>query len=258
MKPFLKWVGGKTQILPTVLKYLPSGDNDDTYFEPFLGGGSVLLEFLETRKPNGRVVANDLNESLIDTWRAVKEDPRGLYERVAELVAAHEAEDDKKEFYYSVRTEFNRDRTPERFVYLNKMCFRGLWREGPRGFNVPYGNYKKPEVINLEHILKISKLIQNVCFIHGRYEDALPGITPRDFVYMDPPYAGTFTGYNRDKWDDQTFFDFVKRLPCTYTMSNSGADIVTANFKVEEVIQARRAITSNDPSKKANEVIIIS
>jgi DNA adenine methylase len=258
MKPFLKWVGGKTQILPTIIKYLPAGDTHGTYYEPFLGGGSVLLGFLETRKPTCRVVANDLNQTLIETWQAVQSDPDGLYERVKELVDAHGASDDKKEFYYSVRTAFNLDRTPERFIYLNKMCFRGLWREGPNGFNVPYGNYKKPEVLNLEHIQIISKLVQNVQFVHGSYESALPGITSHDFVYMDPPYAGTFTAYNRHKWDDQMFFDFVKGLPCEYAMSNSDADIVTHNFTIAEVVQVRRAITSTDPSKKANEVIIVS
>lgn len=254
MKPFLKWAGGKTKLASQILKYFPDRNDIETYHEPFVGAGGLLLTFLENHRPPCRIVASDLNRTLIETWTRVRDDPEGLYEEVKALVEQHSG----PEFYYQVREEFNQERTPTRFIYLNKMCFRGLWREGPRGFNVPYGNYKNPEVINLKNIKDISELIQNVEFKCGSYTDTLTDVGPNDFVYMDPPYAGTFTSYNHQKWEDQTFFDFVKQLPCKYVMSNSNAPIIHENFGVTETILARRAITRNDPSAAAHEVIIVS
>jgi DNA adenine methylase len=253
MKPFLKWVGGKTKLADQILKYFPD-KNDGTYHEPFLGAGGILLAYLEKERPTHRIIASDLNRTLIETWTRVRDDPEGLCLEVQALVEANSG----PECYYQVRKDFNEERTPARFVYLNKLCFRGLWREGPNGFNVPYGNYKNPEVINFKNIIEISKVIKNVEFKVGSYTDTLADVKSDDFVYMDPPYAGTFNGYTRGGWNDQTFFDFVKTLPCKHVMSNSNSEIVKNNFKITDTIIARRAITSNDPSKTAKEVIISS
>ena len=141
-----------------------------------------------------KIYASDLNKSLIDLYKLVQSDPEKLITGVNSHISAGFTKDD----YYKMRSEFREDHDPIKFLILNKTCFRGLYREGPNGFNVPWGHYKTLSIMDETNIREVSKLIQNVEFICQGFEESMAKVSPGDFVYMDPPYAGTFTGYNKD------------------------------------------------------------
>ncbi len=256
MKPFLKWVGGKTQLIDQVLSKFPG--ECVSYHEPFVGGGAVLLGMLA----NGcivknRIYASDLNKSLIDLYKLVQSDP----ERLITGVKSHISSGFTKDDYYKMRSEFREDHDPIKFLILNKTCFRGLYREGPNGFNVPWGHYKTLSIMDESNIREVSKLIQNVEFICQGFEESMSKVSRGDFVYMDPPYAGTFTDYNKDGFTiehHESLFRLAKNLPCPFVMSNSDDAVVLEAFKNYSIqtLVARRAINSKNPGKTAFEVLI--
>jgi DNA adenine methylase len=265
MKPFLKWVGGKTQILQKVLNKFPSEIND--YHEPFMGGGSVFLGVLtsQTIKVKGTIYASDANPHLVALYQKVQSDPEGLI-RDLELLCR----DLSEEGYYEVRTEFNNSPTPARFLYLNKTGFRGLYREGPNGFNVPFGHNKAPTVYNADNLREISRLIKDVKFTCQSFKQSLARVKDRlDFVYMDPPYAPenatSFVSYTKSgfgKDEHELLFNMSKSLPCGFLLSNANVVLVRDAFPepqfATEIVVARRAINSKDPSAQTNEVLIHS
>ena len=159
VKPLLKWVGGKTQILEEVLKEFPREMNN--YREIFLGGGSVLLGVLENPDIviKGHVYAYDSNEALVNVYKNIQSRHEELYKEIQCIGTVNE------ERYYELRKEYNEliDKSTVKssalFIVLNKTCFRGVYRIGPKGFNVPYGHYKNPEIINKEHLEKVHRLI---------------------------------------------------------------------------------------------------
>jgi DNA adenine methylase len=224
-KPFLKWVGGKTQILDEVLSLFPA--EIATYHEPFLGGGSVLLALLSKVRAgeiilNGTVNASDANPRLIALYKHLQEDPETLITSLKGLVDSYmraakhlpqmiyrgpktpeEAATSQESFYYWTRSRFNAGaegvEAAAMFLFLNKTCFRGLYREGPNGFNVPFGHYANPSVYDAEELLHISEIIQGVTFTCCDFSAALSIVNAGDFVYLDPPYAPesatSFVGY---------------------------------------------------------------
>lgn len=168
IKPILKWVGGKTQILPQINSLLEKISIVNNYYEIFLGGGSTLLNFLQLVKDDkiklkGQVYAYDINMSLIYVYKNIQTDYKIVYKYLEELI--HNFNEDislREKYYYDIRKFYN-DLTEEHkitplgsavFIFLNKTGFRGMFREGPHGFNIPYGNYKNPEIVNLEHLEK--------------------------------------------------------------------------------------------------------
>ena len=255
-KPFLKWVGGKTQIIDAVLSTFP--EECDSYHEPFVGGGAVLLGMLSRGcRVKNKIYASDLNKTLIDLYKLVQSNPDKLINGVTSYTTNGFTEDD----YYKMRTEFNTDHDPIKFLILNKTCFRGLYREGPRGFNVPWGHYKKLSIMDENNIREVSKLIQNVEFIWQSFEVSLNKVAMGDFVYMDPPYVGTFDTYTKSGFGSEkhnTLFDLTKKLPCPFVMSNSTDTVVLDSFKdyTIQTLVARRAINSKNPGKTAQEVLI--
>lgn len=294
-KPFLKWVGGKTQILDKVLNLFPK--NIDTYHEIFLGGGSVLLGFL-SRVESGiinmnRVCAYDLNEALIYTYKNIQTNPHELYEDIQKITNEYfscsldkvpipkdkstlthsQSLQSREMYYYYCRNMYNniKDKTSimasSYFIFLNKTCFRGLYRTRPNGFNVPYGNYKKPTIINKNHLTNISKLIQNVEFICMDFTNSLCRIEANDFVYMDPPYVpenkSSFVKYiNEFNLDTHIrLFEECIRLRdrgIKFVMSNSHTKLVVEYFEKFniDIINCRRSINSKNPESTTNEVLI--
>ena len=202
-KPFLKWVGGKTQIIHTLVKYFPS--EMDNYHELFLGGGSVLLALLSLQrenkiKINGKLYAYDFNEALINVYKNIQSNKDELFETLSKYVNAYdsikstetpinrqpkditEALQNKENYYYWLRAMYNEKyKTTDKhtidcsalFIFINKTCFRGMYREGPNGYNVPYGHYKKtPTFITKVDLDRISDLIKDVEFIHCSFEES--------------------------------------------------------------------------------------
>ena len=289
-KPFLKWVGGKTQIIESIINKFPKKMNN--YHEIFLGGGSVLLALLTLVNDNkiaikGNINAYDINKNLIYVYKNIqdnieevlkeltilKEEYKGLTgeEIIRKPKNEEEAKSSKESYYYWCRTIFNfmKKYTPKHsayFIFLNKIGFRGMYREGPNGFNVPFGHYKKvPEIFNKEQLYKIQSLIKNVNFYCQSFENSLENVDIGDYVYLDPPYAKenkkSFVGYNKQGFDLDThikLFSMVKNLKVKFLMSNSDVPLVTKSFVDYQIlkIEARRAINSKNPGSKTMEVII--
>lgn len=290
-KPFLKWVGGKTQIINHILDKIPS--EIDNYHELFLGGGSVLLGVLSMVKDNKIVIKNkiyayDINKTLIRVYKNIQKNKDELFSHLSFYIKEYdnitgtvinrkpltieEAKTSKESYYYWIRHIFNQmDKDSIEcsaiFMFLNKTCFRGMYREGPKGFNVPYGHYKKtPTIITEENLTAISVLIKDVEFIHSDFRDSIKNdIKEGDYVYLDPPYAPesdtSFVGYTIDGFNldmHTLLFNEIKKLKVKFAMSNAKVTLVTDSFigyHCQE-IKARRAINSKNPGSKTTEVII--
>ena len=296
-KPILKWVGGKTQIKDKLITGFPTEMNN--YREAFLGGGSVLLTLLsyvknDIIKIHGNIYAYDLNESLIYIYKNIQTHHNELYNTVQTIIAdfndcgngeinrkpinIDEAKIAKENYYYWIRSEYNKLCLTDKkcilcsamFIFLNKTCFRGMYRVGPKGFNVPYGNYKNPEIINREHLQEINNLIQNVIFECSDFNTSLTSVEPNDFVYLDPPYAPetnkSFVGYTENGFNIENhtnLFNLIHNLTETNTkimLSNADVSLVRENFTNEKYnilsILCKRSINSKNPDAKAKEVII--
>jgi len=296
VKPVLKWVGGKTQILDTVLSHFPSRIHN--YYEPFLGGGSVLLGLLSYRQAgkiaiSGRIYASDLNSNLIGLYQSIQHAPEDLIVEVRALIeefatcgntevhrspqTIDQARTSRESYYFWIRTRFNSMSREQRMtlkggamlLFLNKTCFRGIYREGPHGFNVPYGNYAQIGIMNEEHIRSVSQLIQGVIFRVQPFMDALDMVRQGDFVYLDPPYApesGTsFVGYTSEGFgleQHEALFTRCQTLAetgCSWLMSNADVPVVRDSFPAPcttLVLSCRRSINSKKPDSKTNEVLI--
>ena len=288
-KPFLKWVGGKTQLLHILNNYTPKHINN--YREIFLGGGSMLLSVLTLINRGdititGKVYAYDINEGLINVYKQVQSNKDELYIYLQSYIDEYdsitgnvinrkptikdEAITSKESYYYWIRGRFNnmeKDTVEYAalFIFLNKTCFRGMYREGPSGFNVPYGHYKTTSnILSKDELNRISELIKDVEFICCDFSHSISSTQKDDYLYLDPPYVPentrSFVSYNKGGFDRHLeLFEKVKELRgVKFCMSNSNMDIVRGEFdgyKIEEVI-ARRAINSKNPGAKATEVII--
>jgi DNA adenine methylase len=270
MKPFIKWVGGKTQILNDTLSLFPT--TIENYHEPFVGGGSVLLNVLSKNIVQDKIYASDTNYSLIQLYKHVQNNFEELYIELKKIYKNYEnniEEKEKEKYYYSMRQLFNTcDKNSIEhsalFMFLNKTCFRGLYREGPNGFNVPYGHYKKVNIIDKDELEKISELIKNVNFECLDFRESLKKVGSQDFVYLDPPYApetkNSFVGYTKGGFkleDHNELFKTIKENLPKFVMSNSNVELVNESFKEynKKVIIAKRAINSKNPESKTEEVI---
>ena len=298
IQPILKWVGGKTQILEHLLPFFPKKIHN--YYEPFLGGGSVLLALLSYAKKNiikirGNIYAYDLNEPLINIYKNIQSKHNELYAVLKNLiddfsecgecvninrksVNIDEAKEAKENYYYWIRNKYNSLSIADKndvigsamFIFLNKTCFRGVFRVGPKGFNVPYGHYKNPEIINKEHLEEIHNLIQNVVFECCNFNTSLTIVEPNDFVYLDPPYAPetdtSFVGYTENGFNldnHRNLFKIIHALTETnkkIMLSNADVSLVRDNFNEPKYtitsILCKRSINSKNPDSKTKEVII--
>lgn len=290
-KPFLKWVGGKSQIINNIMSKIPK--EMENYHELFLGGGSVLLAVLSMQKQKkimikNKIYAYDINKNLINVYKDIQKNKDGLYSFISKYIneyhnitgttinrkpsSIEEAKSSKESYYYWIRNKYNKmDKNTVEcsalFMFINKTCFRGMYREGPNGYNVPYGHYKKtPTIITKEDLNYISDLIKDVEFKDCGFSDSIKNIKDGDFVYLDPPYAPenskSFVGYVADGFNldmHKLLFNEIKKLSgVKFAMSNAKVDLVIENFKEYkcEDIVARRAINSKNPGSKTTEVII--
>lgn len=265
--PFLKWAGGKRQLLPEIKPHLPK--SSVRYFEPFLGGGAVLFDL----QPKEAFV-NDFNEEIINVYETIRDDPNSL---IADL-KRHKNE---SEYYYKLREidrsasygTFSKVQRASRIIFLNKTCYNGLFRVNSQGqFNVPFGKYKSPNIINEITIKAVSNYLNTskVIFKNGDFEDALKGVTKNSFVYFDPPYhpisdTSSFTGYAMNGFgeDEQKRLkkvcDKLNQLGCRFLLSNSYCDFIVDLYKGYKKIeiQASRSINSVGSSRgKVSEILV--
>jgi len=282
-KPFVKWAGGKKQILKSIHKILPNEIKDTKvikkYFEPFLGGGAVFFYLLSKYKIK-HAYLSDINKDLILTYNVVKKSPKKLIEELQILSDDFlpKTLDDRKEYYYSVRNEFNKDIEDfdpiiraSQMIFLNRTCFNGLYRVNKEGkFNVPIGSYKNPTICNKNNLLNVSKAlndIKDIKIVCDDYSKSKDEIDENSFVYLDPPYLpikeNSFTDYDSNGFgikEQIELSDFCKNIDkkhAKFLLSNSNPKnsenkgffnehygLDKKLFKYEE-IDVRRSINSD-------------
>ena len=290
--PCLKWVGGKTQILHHI-KELLIGTSFNTYYEPFIGGGSVLLmiiSMIETGQINlKKIIISDINWQLICLYNSIKNNPYILMDEIDMLYKNYERADvveyekrhkvvlttledaikkGKTYMYYYFRKQYNEIKIPcvtiaALFVILNKLCFRGLYRTGKNGFNTPYGNYINPRIYTRHNIIKMSCLFNthNIIFKHQSYDVLKP--TDKDLVYMDPPYypirKKAFESYSEQEFNHDRLIQFTKQCK-NFIQNNAWCEFTTSNYKQYECkkILCKRRINSKKPADSDYEIMAFS
>lgn len=232
MKPFVKWAGGKRQLLPTLINNLPNMNNFTTYVEPFVGGGAMLFEIVKLYKFE-KMIINDINSSLMKCYELIKQDPQKLINELKTLQNEFLSTQKQDEFFYQIRNEFNKTKEPKYFIFLNKTCFNGLFRLNKSGeFNTPFGKYKNPLICDEENILNVHKVLKNVIIKNSDYKNLINDIDDKTFIYFDPPYrplskTASFTSYFNNIFDDNEqirLAEFVNKcndLGAKFLLSNS-------------------------------------
>lgn len=288
-KPFLKWAGGKTQLLNAIVKALPKDiyNNKFTYIEPFVGSGAVLFWMLNNFPNLQKAVINDINEDLINTYKTIASRPKELISILQILQNEYHGLEGnieaKKEYYYSKRALYNTRKEEQivqaaLFIFLNRTCFNGLYRVNRKNeFNVPIGSYKRPTICDEENIMAVSQALQKVEILCGDYEETLQYADSNTLFYFDPPYkplseTSSFNAYAKDEFDDEEQIrlrDFCRKLDAlnhTWILSNSDVkgkdendnffDDLYADFKIERV-DAKRNINANPEKRgKLTELLI--
>ena len=270
-QPFLKWAGGKRQLLKAISKYIPADYTE--YYEPFIGAGAVLFYL----QPNISTI-NDTNDELVNCYRVIRDEPEALLE----LCNIHQG-NNSKEYYYQLRKQDRKTSYSKlspvaraaRIIYLNKTCFNGLFRVNSSGqFNVPYGKYKNPTIANPDVIKAISSYLNRnkVNILNGDFERAVAHAKEGSFIYLDPPYhplsdTSSFTGYSTNGFGEaeqirlKELCDRLTDKGCQILASNSAAPFIKklyndSRYEIIEV-QATRAInTVSSKRGKINEVLI--
>lgn len=285
-QPFLKWAGGKRQLMKEIETRLPKNlESYNTYVEPFIGGGAVLFHLLE-KYDFENVHISDLNPELILCYEMLKLDAKSVIRNLDKLIEAYPEEiDDRKEVYYKIRTDWNEDvgninslsksnkiKRVSQMIFLNRTCFNGLFRVNRKGeFNVPIGSYKKPSFPKAENLLAVQKALENVTIHLSSFENCESWVDKSTFIYFDPPYrplsdTSHFVSYSKGEFDDEnqkqlahTFRSLdkqnVKLLlsnsdPKNTVMDDEFFDDLYSGFNIQRV-SANRSINSN-PNRRGN------
>lgn len=282
-KPFVKWAGGKGQLLEQLDTFLPVGfgnRRDITYIEPFVGGGAMLFYLLQ-RYPNIRhAVINDVNYDLTTCYRTIKDTPEELITSLLDIQYAYnelQTEDARRDFFLAARDRYNEKNldpieNTTKFIFLNRTCFNGLYRVNRKGlFNVPFGRYINPQICDPETIRLDSELLQRVEILTGDFEATLDHVSDGyNFFYIDPPYrplnaTSSFNSYSKDDFNDEEQIRLCnfcarlnKRMGIDWMLSNADCSAknpedtffedIYNDFFINRVY-ASRAINAN-PSKR--------
>lgn len=280
VKPFVKWVGGKRQILDEIISRIP--EDIDKYVEPFLGGGAVMLAVLEKR-PDIKVIAGDINEKLINVYHRITSDCDELVKYLSELQKDYYVldMDGKRQMFLDIRNEFNDEKYNESvesaawFIFLNKTCFNGLYRENLKGkFNTPFGKAEKPLICDADNLRALSALLgqDNVRIQSGEYYRYGKLCDDKTFYYLDPPYrpitnTAAFTAYSKSGFNDndqlelKIFCDNINESGGRFLQSNSYQadgffDDLYRDYTIE-TIEAKRNINSDGTKRgKVKEILI--
>jgi len=296
IKPFLKWAGGKTQLLEEIDANLPKELKEGKikrYIEPFVGSGAVLFHLLSHYNIENAYIL-DINPELINVYTVIKNDVEALITILEqkELEFLSKEKDERKEYYYKVRKSFNTDlekfnfhdytsdniKRAAQFIFLNKTCFNGLFRVNKSGqFNVPMGDYKNPTICNAENLRASSQALQKVEIIEGDYTKSAQFVNEDTFVYFDPPYrplneSSSFTSYSKFDFTDKEqeelarYFKKLDKLNIKLMLSNSDPKNINPNdnffdnlysgYKIRRV-SAKRSINSKGAKRgQINELLI--
>ena len=267
--PFVKWAGGKRQLLKQIRERMPKTYNK--YFEPFVGGGAVIFDLLPTD-----AVINDINRALINTYRQICNEPDAFLQRVKELDDA--MWEDGKEYYYSLREQYNDKLMREEFdlelsalfVFINKHCFNGLYRVNGKGlFNVPYNNSRKASC-DENAIKATSEYLKNVTILEGDFELACQNARKEDFVFIDSPYAPlnptSFESYTKEGFDIEShkrladLYDKLTARGCYCMLTNHNTELINELYSNKgyriDVVSVKRMINSDATNRVGEEVII--
>ena len=270
-KPFVKWAGGKRQLIPVLNKQFPQ--KFGTYFEPFLGGGAVLFHLL-SQNPNQKCSVSDLNSDLVLTYITIRD-------RVEELISSlkkhsKKYSDDKNSYYYKIREQEPKEQIEKssRLIFLNRTCFNGLYRVNSKGkFNVPLGRYSNPNIVNEENLMAVSRILQSqkITITCRDFSSILGDAKKDDFIYFDPPYQPVSQTANFTSYTNRDFnFEDLKRLAdlCNdldskgykVILSNSNTsevkDMFDRNWKIKK-IQVNRAINSDSKKRTGHSELVI-
>ena len=280
-KPFIKWVGGKSQLIEQLDAQLPADFDsleDVTYIEPFVGGGAMLFYMLQHYPNINHAIINDINPDLTTCYRTVRDNPKELIASLQDIENTYlslNTEEARKEFFMVVRNRYNEKNldpieNTTKFFFLNKTCFNGLYRVNKKGlFNVPFGRYSNPTICNPETILKDSELLQRVEILNGDFEGTFEYAQGNTLFYFDPPYrplsdTSSFNDYAKEAFNDaaqirlKEYCDRIDEAGFKFMLSNSDGksvngednffDVLYAAYQIERVL-ASRSINSN-PNKR--------
>lgn len=284
-KPFVKWVGGKSKLIPQITSYFPNDLKDweeAIYVEPFIGGGAMFFHMLQTYKNLKTSVINDINHNLITTYRVVKDNVYDLINFLKQLETDFNCLADIERcegFYISIREKYNESELDDveiasYFIFLNKTCFNGLYRENKKGlFNVPFGKVLNKVICDEKTLRECSELLRHTVILEGDFENTLNYASEGSLFYFDPPYrpisnTSKFTNYTKDGFND----DSQERLMCfCRKIDKCGAKFFVSNsddtydnyfhklykeYKFEKIV-ANRNINSNPLGRgKINEILI--
>ena len=280
-KPFIKWVGGKSQLIEQLDAQLPADFDsleDVTYIEPFVGGGAMLFYMLQHYPNINYAIINDINPDLTTCYCTVRDNPKELIASLQDIENTYlslNTEEARKEFFMVVRNRYNEKNldpieNTTKFFFLNKTCFNGLYRVNKKGlFNVPFGRYSNPTICNPETILKDSELLQKVEILNGDFEETFKYAQGNTLFYFDPPYrplndTSSFNNYAKEAFNDDAqirlkkYCDRINDAGFKFMLSNSDGksvngednffDVLYAAYQIERVL-ASRSINSN-PNKR--------
>ena len=272
--PFVKWIGGKNQLLSELMKYIPDNYND--YFEPFVGGGALFFNL----QPKHKVYINDRNSALIGLYNQFKDDSN--YNQLIELLNLWEefynkelsTADEKSMMYYEFRKEFNETKDPKLLLFLNKVCFNGLYRENRKGqFNAAWGKKDKISLYDLDNFKNIKSLFDyygdNLIITNDDFEKILSFCKSGDLIYFDPPYDYAndgFTNYNSDNFykEDQirlfNAFDYLSKKGCYCILSNNNTEFIRNLYKDYNlnIVKAKRKVNVDSTKRGDVEELIIT
>ena len=288
-KPFIKWVGGKGQLIEQLEAKLPADfDNWDnaTYIEPFIGGGAMLFYMLQQHPNIKRAVINDINPDLITCYRTVRDNVELLIPALRDIQAEYHALSDmeaKREMFMAVRQSYNEKNLDPientvKFFFLNRTCFNGLYRVNKRGlFNVPWGKYIQPQICDEYTLRTDSELLKRVEILEGDFEDTLSYAEGNTLFYFDPPYrplsdTSSFNDYTKDAFNDDSqvrlkeFCDHVNVDGHCFMLSNSDCkgkneadnffEVLYANYYIDRVMASRNVNSNGAKRGKISELLI--
>ena len=268
-RPFLKWVGGKGQLLPALLAAFREAGSITRYHEPFVGGGALFFELKRLGMlGRNKSYLSDANTRLIETYEAVRDETDTLVQQLRAHAALH-----GKEHYYATRAAIPTDRAARaaRVIYLNRTCFNGLYRENSRGeFNVPMGRYVNPLICDEENLRAVAAALRDAKLSSRTFHDSAKDVKSGDFVYFDPPYdplstTASFTSYHKDDFGradqkelSETFRELDKR-GARVLLSNSDTPYIRKlykGFRIEQVMASRQVNSRADRRGKIAELLV--